>query len=336
VRGGGDGVDKESLSEEQLRVYKQNSHVRQVFANRRALVVAGRELSAADRILPHARDDEERLEYQSRKGEVKTVEHWGQRKLMIAELEFLTLYSSSPSDVVVYAGAAPGLHTNFLAELFPGVLFVLYDPDPFVTVGTRSVVIRQEAFTDEIAEKWRGKATLFISDIRTKPPDGTRHVSDDVVLADMAAQARWVRCMRPRVSMLKFRLPFVPGVTEYLDGVLHLPVWGGRSTSEVRLVVQAPADPAAEYPVRKYDHMRHSDAMFRHNIVSRTTVFEHSVQGVPGLDRCFDCSSEVFVVRLYLATRVPRALPPADEEVAALINQISHSIGITRNSLFVF
>jgi hypothetical protein len=38
--------------------------------------------------------------------------------------------------------------------------------------------------------------------------------------------------------MLKFRLPYPPpnAQTEYLDGDLYLPVWGGRTTTESRLI----------------------------------------------------------------------------------------------------
>jgi hypothetical protein len=42
--------------------------------------------------------------------------------------------------------------------------------------------------------------------------------------------------------MLKFRLPYTPpdAATEYLDGQLFLPVWGGRTTTETRLIVTDP------------------------------------------------------------------------------------------------
>ena len=55
-----------------------------------------------------------------------------------------------------------------------------------------------------------------------------------------------------QAAMLKFRLPYapdpssahaqtsVPTTTEYLDGDLYLPVWGGRTTTETRLIVTDP------------------------------------------------------------------------------------------------
>ena len=44
--------------------------------------------------------------------ERKTARHFGQRKLLISEIEFLTMHARF-NDTVVYAGAAPGTHIDF-------------------------------------------------------------------------------------------------------------------------------------------------------------------------------------------------------------------------------
>lgn len=76
--------------------------------------------------------------------------HWGQRKLLLSEIEFLTLFSE-PGVTVVYAGAAPGTHTASLARLFPEVhQFVLVDPSPFIAKSSDRIVVRQEYFTAEV------------------------------------------------------------------------------------------------------------------------------------------------------------------------------------------
>merc|ERR1739848_499715 len=82
---------------------------------------------AFERLLRH--DGAAEREYRPRHGELKTVGHWGQRKLMLAEVEFLTRFHGDAS-TVVYAGAAPGLHVPLMAELFPRLRFVLVDPRP--------------------------------------------------------------------------------------------------------------------------------------------------------------------------------------------------------------
>lgn len=72
--------------------------------------------------------------------------HRGQRKLFISELRFLNEVVAVDSDArfVVYAGAAPGRHTSYLASLFPTLKFILIDPNvfelqPVSGVGTREM-----------------------------------------------------------------------------------------------------------------------------------------------------------------------------------------------------
>lgn len=110
-------------------------------------------------------DDFPRQQYRRRQNEQKTVIHWGQRKLLMSEIEFLTMYGK-PGHPVVYAGAAPGTHIKHLAQLFPELDFVLVDPAPFNLKETAQVTLRQELFTDAVAAEFTGRAPLFISDIR--------------------------------------------------------------------------------------------------------------------------------------------------------------------------
>jgi hypothetical protein len=60
--------------------------------------------------------------------------HIGQRKLLLSEIQFLTLNLESKNDeaFVVYAGAAPSNHIYLLRELFPNVKFLLVDPNEFL------------------------------------------------------------------------------------------------------------------------------------------------------------------------------------------------------------
>lgn len=67
--------------------------------------------------------------------------HNGQVKLFITELEFLThcLNSADDQAIVVYAGSAPSNKISYLSELFPGVKFVLVDPNEhYVKFGDES------------------------------------------------------------------------------------------------------------------------------------------------------------------------------------------------------
>ena len=105
------------LDAAETRLYKANPHIQQVFANGRPFHRADHVFALADRYA--ARDADVRLTprtpYARRQGEVKTVDHWGQRKLLFSEIEFLTLYGHL-AKTVVYAGAAPGMHISFLSR----------------------------------------------------------------------------------------------------------------------------------------------------------------------------------------------------------------------------
>jgi len=269
--------------------------------------------------------------YERREDEVKTIVHWGQRKLLLSEIEFLTLVGPGQLEgaTVVYAGAAPGTHVEYLSRLFPGVRFVLVDPAPFTVRASENVVIRVELFTDELAEEMKGlygPRVYFISDIRTADPDRDSHEqSESKIKWDMAAQMRWHLLLGSQRSMLKFRLPWDHERSEYLDGDVHLPVWGPQTTTESRLITKA-GEPGA---VRVYDHKRYERQMFYFNCVTRVSLYKHEVTA-PGLDHCYDCAAEAHILEAYVK-RVwePDAPPSRVSEMAGnmskrISEQLSH------------
>lgn len=248
--------------------------------------------------------DAPRLKYRRRRGELKTVIHWGQRKLLLSEIEFLTMYCV-PGATVVYAGAAPGTHTPYLLELFPDLKFVLVDPAPFsskLTEGPRCS-IRQELFTDELAREFETtNNTLFLCDIRSCdwPLDNEQEI-EDKVLEDMQAQQRWHDIIKPIKSMLKFRLPWDAGNTEYLAGDVYLPVFGPGSTSETRLIPHG-------HDRINWDNQKYEEQMFHFNTVTRVARYPHKMPvgaAAYGLDYCYDCRSEVQIILQYLHRTQP-------------------------------
>ena len=102
---------------------------------------------------------DQRLKYKTRKSEVKTTVHWGQRKLALALIEFLTLYwdirkVSEPK--VVYAGAAPGINIEIVSDLFPLIKFHLYDPSPILATPRNNIIIytgNNGLFTNDVAKR---------------------------------------------------------------------------------------------------------------------------------------------------------------------------------------
>lgn len=72
--------------------------------------ISVRKLAESDRILT---DDSPRLPYRRRNMEGKSALHWGQRKLLISEIEFLTRFGEDGC-CVVYAGACRVSSTHLI------------------------------------------------------------------------------------------------------------------------------------------------------------------------------------------------------------------------------
>eukprot|EP01096_Ripella_sp_DP13-Kostka_P014643 TRINITY_DN6688_c1_g1_i1.p1 TRINITY_DN6688_c1_g1~~TRINITY_DN6688_c1_g1_i1.p1 ORF type:complete len:644 (+),score=167.18 TRINITY_DN6688_c1_g1_i1:118-2049(+) len=268
--------------------------------------------------------------YRRRKDEEKTVLHWGQRKLLIAEIEFLTMYGHL-SSIVVYAGAAPGTHTESLAKLFPNHRFFLYDPAPFTVKDSENIETHQILFTDEVAETWRGKNVLFISDIRSADPSLMEEEEvEDNVHKDQDWQKEWCLIMQPAMASLKFRLPWSTGKTQYFRGDVFYQVWGPITTTETRLFTDCKQEAA-------YDNTEYESKLFHFNTVTRIALYPHTVCGVDGLDHCYDCAAEVHVLKRFLSQvglpgrdPIPEKAPENDVEVAKLMNLFTSRIARDR------
>jgi hypothetical protein len=202
--------------------------------------------------------------------------HWGQRKLLLTEIDFLTLVLKSRFDSIdiVYAGAAAGIHIPFLFRLFPNIRFHLYDPAKFRIQNlaeyekTGKITINEYYkgkknrkdygfFTDDVARYYRKKFyknekesnMLFISDIRL----GAEHIEGETrtdyswrfeegVLRNNEEHQDWIRIMRPKWSMLKFKEPYVKEDREkfykYMKGEIRLQTWHPLNSAETRLIVK--------------------------------------------------------------------------------------------------
>ena len=247
--------------------------------------------------------------------------HHGQRKLFVGELQAITCLiaragstaRSTAKITVVYAGAAPGHHTPFLARLFPQITWHLIDPSEFRMCGGAAEMGRihtyREFFTDETARKWRGRCDIFISDIRLNSSvddSGWSQDFEDQVALDMAAQARWTELIQPRLgASLKWRPPYVganlhANTLRYLRGRVLVQTWPSRSSTEGRLIVSG-ADACAG-TLATYDCAHYQDACAQHNMIDRPwTTYDTIVAPNPsGFDACFDCANEEAAWRAYI------------------------------------
>ena len=142
--------------------------------------------------------------------------HWGQKKLLLSEIQFLTkvcqkLNTKSLKDyAVVYVGAAHGFHFPILYNLFPELLWLLYDPGKFSKEANKhsnksKVKIFNMFFTDDtikhVFDNVENKKILFISDIRLEP-------EEESVMLDMINQVRWGTQLNADFMYLKFKSPY--------------------------------------------------------------------------------------------------------------------------------
>ena len=89
--------------------------------------------------------------------------HLGQRKLLLTEVNFLTNHGDLSTNII-YIGAAPGHHIEFLSVLYPNHTFYLYDPRDFAIEETDNILIFQKYF--ELNDVQDIDNFILISDIR--------------------------------------------------------------------------------------------------------------------------------------------------------------------------
>lgn len=204
--------------------------------------------------------------------------HFGQRKLFLSEIQFITNYCPpNEAAIIVYAGAAPNNKGKYLSDLFPNVTFLFVDPNPFdihdikhprilyknstgnydnlptiqeninmmkivmesIDISKKflanrndrkmleqsqkrdKIFIINDIFTEHTAhaclDVFGGDNTsdgvirhgfYFISDIRTNVSSGEESPAALDITWNLAQQFNWMRIMKARQSMLKFRHPF--------------------------------------------------------------------------------------------------------------------------------
>jgi len=273
----------------------------------------------------YLKDDSPRELYKPRQeNELRTTMHWGQRKLLMTEIEFLTQYSKI-NDLVLYVGAAPAIHTPILSQLFPTLKFILIDPMKFNIFETDNIQIRREFFTNEMANEFIGKDFLFICDIRISNNQKKNYKpTEKEVKNDMIIQQTWVEIMKPRYSILKFRLPWEDKDYLYLDGKIIIQPWSPQSSTETRLIV---SDPLKK---KKWNCKIYEEQMCYFNTITRCQFYEHDILTI-GIDNCYDCATEIYIIKNYLKKFNPEK--NNTKYIMTLIHKFSRSITKGKGSL---
>lgn len=257
-------------------------------------------------------DTDKQLAYRRRRGEEKLSEKWGQRKLLMTLIQFLTNYwepQSYPDLKVVYAGSAPGTNIEIVASMFPTVEFHLYDPKPFAIRPTDQIKLYHQKFTDIDAKKWSNREDVFfISDIRVADPFDPKFKGNALgieleIIGEMNMQMKWYQIMNPLSAHLKFRLPysgFNLDTLEYLDGNVFKQPWTGQSSTETRLV------PFGIDKIKVWDAVKYESQMFYHNTVTREKqrfinpfTYDNSPVFI-GKSNTYDTICEAMILKQYL------------------------------------
>ena len=281
-------------------------------------------------------DSSNRLKYNRRFLSYKKQLHWGQLKLMLTEVEFISLslkrYRDSGSLLpiyLVYAGAAPGHHIEYLSSLFPSVYFELYDPNDFAIKDNDKITTHVQFFTNIDAEHWAdqqsSKYVVFASDIRTEP------ATEENVQKNMDMQLEWWKLMNPELAMFKFRLPWKEGQTKYVKGDIYIQPYPGPTSTETRLIVKKDAD------MINYDNIKYEEQLFYHNrrmreIKYSTVLGDNLSIEIEGIDNCYDCASFVHILENYLD--VTDFKGDHKEEILRLVKELQNNIMFGKYNIY--
>ena len=228
-------------------------------------------------------------------------------------IEYYKLYPNV-HPTILYVGSAPGSHLNLLSKLFPQVKFVLYDGgQPFnkFLSKNKNIEIHDEMMTIEKCKtlKDKYKNLVFISDIRLDNDDFEHGVSQDMVLQDA-----WIKILKPKLSLLKFRMAYSMKHGEtisYLKGNILFGVWPKPTSGEARLLVyQKDIDTSQIYDFKDYE-----ESMFFHNKYARQFCYKTGWEKFKDFIQtdnnpycpCYDCIAELSILDSY-ATLMKRNL----------------------------
>jgi hypothetical protein len=276
-------------------------------------------------------EKDDKMPYAPLKGARKAGTGWGQRKLLMSEMDaMIEMIGKDESVLVVYIGAAPWKHGIVLMNWFSNARFLLVDPreddwDPEVLKSRDDVrlSIRSAFFDKEMAQEivtwfeptYNGpmkrlvsgvKKVLFFSDIRSSIHGELGYVAAEFgVHSDMNFQKEMVEILYQNLrdkgvtvlSWLKFRLPFIMEIGgsdyNYGKGELHLQPWAPIGSTELRLWWN-PADGETSYNKKVIEEI-----MMFHN--DRIRSADYGESKFADYCPCHDCHYEIDIIWKYLA-----------------------------------
>jgi hypothetical protein len=157
------------------------------------------ELVADAKLCREVGDIPRKEKYESSKKIIRTNHHNGQLKLLLTEIQFLTLClarADSPA-TVVYAGSAPSNKLGILLHMFPRVKFVLVDPNEHLVMFPRFGGDQTDQYSPEHIDKF-----LFF-----RPAAGNRYDLHTRPINLYTAGAAQKRIDRAKVTPASCQIP---------------------------------------------------------------------------------------------------------------------------------
>ncbi len=212
-------------------------------------------------------------------------------RLLSTELQFLNLYylpsNVEEKSILIYIGAAPGVHLAKLIQCYPELEYHLYDSQPFSkelkeysnnTDDTKIVFFEQNFGYDDISRYQGIQREIYVitdfenrhipSDLTIKREPNKEIKSklaaekEKIINDDMLLQMEWMKQLRPKMAYLKFRLPhYYEGVSttryfEYFTGTVFKTIFSKSKTIECRLAV-SDFDRTIKYNFKKFEEIMH-------------------------------------------------------------------------------
>ncbi len=297
--------------------------------------------------IPEIIDDLPKIEMPEKivyeKYEIQPRCYWGQKKLLMSEIQFLTKVAKTlkitnfKEYAIVYIGAAAGFHFPILYNMFPDLIWLLYDPAPFDKVvynhpiSKSNVSVFNMFFTDNtikhVKENCQNRKILFISDIRVA-------TEQTAIITDMKNQAKWGMELDADYMLLKFKLPYeelrqIPKYNKklnldkkkltnplfkakdvnsmvYLKGDIYLQLYPPPYSNELRLFVEKKKNKfkLAEYNykyiryiIHKYNNGPRIEFMCNDKICKDIPV--KLLNLIPGFDNSIECIMEYKIFKDY-------------------------------------
>jgi hypothetical protein len=233
------------------------------------------------------------IEYSPAVHRMSNALHFGQLKLLLSEIEFLTRYGHLARKVV-YVGASPGLHIGVLLKMFPDHKFYLYDPVK-VYRGLANqrdrVVINTRPYDARDMKFWSKLHHLLISDMRSFNDGMSFREKEECVDYDNAFQLQIHLIARPLMASYKFRTSHLHSVTRIPDGEFTLPVWSRRGSAESRLFA------GRDDGVITLENMPYEHRMFHFQTRIRRYAYQHNEESVQC--NCYDCVASLHILDEY-------------------------------------